>query len=977
MENPVISKIIELLEERCKDAFSGFKGKIKLCCIKRKLKKEISNEILSTYGNETYYNDLDHFLVEYDVICNIIRNCCNEPVFNYKSKFQTTSYYVHLFIEKYPRHNPYCYEITFVLQKYFEVIYRTLNKSDDTETQVICNVVKELSYELLDELQSIKIELKHIGKKLDTLVGEQDHPCTRFLFDEYKQYLLCLYPLYPSDEYLERKIYSKDECDIQLNDLDVLLKEKNVLVLGEAGYGKTYESITLLRKICTDDNTQLLIPIFIPLQEYGLLYSDIIGGIKYKISAFCDGRTEEFVEEKLKNGKCVLIFDGIDDIAKEIDRKKFYVEFNNFTTRYSNNYFFVTARFNRYHEELGAKKTYFLTALSEQTVQQELRNEGIFVKIPQQYYTLFSNPYFLSVGKAVLKQSTNRTIFNRSSLFEELFQKLYGDMSRQEGLAGSIPITYHDAQNILGELAYQTFSQPFYSYMEFDQKLSQIVHENKMSVIGSFIESGLFKIEGKVFFVHKLLKEYCVAYYLVHNLPLSGNKELYLKLIEKEEWKEVFIFAGGIFKIQEKQDEFLDFVMEHNLPLYVECVDAKSDVSKTDYTHTLNRILTQIVTTYQFVLNKYFCPISMLFDPFYASDSFSIEKGQKVAIVGYLSKEQNWLGYWFDLVSSDESDVQCIDEKQVEEYQKSFEKKALSQRRKIVIHGTNLKLSGFGEDSGREIAIKLIKDGLKNLLEEKKLIEDKYLLCERVSNCQKKMKKIENIDNLSQMQIVVDKTLDGILENNPHVESCIYDDVELFDLQKILHKLNPYNIVLSKCILPSPDIRLPVKGACFTWDLYSKKQKEQRVSLFFYYHEISYLSMIDYNFPALKKYFRRYNDAPYQVVVEVDYKEDSNPHDFTSEPIIQYYYIASSTNNVPLPTVREIKKENFSDYMQVMQNIQESYKKQGRSVNRLSTTTTGFTFVTTSRRTGKSNPLSDYVYKTIEESLEDVLGPIR
>lgn len=51
MENPVVSKIIELLEERCKDAFSGLKGKIKLCCIKRKLKKEISNEILLMYGN--------------------------------------------------------------------------------------------------------------------------------------------------------------------------------------------------------------------------------------------------------------------------------------------------------------------------------------------------------------------------------------------------------------------------------------------------------------------------------------------------------------------------------------------------------------------------------------------------------------------------------------------------------------------------------------------------------------------------------------------------------------------------------------------------------------------------------------------------------------------------------------------------------------------------------------------------------------
>lgn len=977
MENPVVSKIIELLEERCKDAFSGLMGKIKLCCIKRKLKKKISNEILLTYGNETFYNDWDRFLIEHDVICSIIRNCCDESVFNYKSKAQTISYYMHLFVENYPQHSSHYYEISVILQRYFEVIYRTLNKSDNAETRVVCNAVKELAQGLSYELQDIKSKLEQIDEKVDTLVGRQDHTSTRFLFDEYRKYLLCLYPRYSADEYLERKIYSRDEQDVQLNALDVLLKEKCVLVLGEAGYGKTYESVTLLQRVCINENTHTLIPIFIPLQEYGLLYSDIMGGIKYKISHFCAGKVDEFIEETLKDGKCVLIFDGIDDIEHKIDRKKFYAEFNNFAAQYSNNYFFVTARFNRYNEELDAKKEYFLTALSEQTVRQELRNEGIFVNIPRQYYTLFSNPYFLSIGKAVLKQNSNRTIFNRSSLFEELFQKLYGDMSRQERYSGGTPITYHDAQNILGQMAYQTFSQPCYSYMEFDQKLSEIIHENKMSVIGSFIESGLLKIEGKVFFVHKLLKEYCAAYYLVHNLPLSSNKELYLKLVEKEEWKEVFIFAGGIFKNQQEQDEFLDFVMEYNLPLYVECVDAKSDVSEADRANVPSRLLAQILKTYRFILDKYFCPIKMLFEPFYVSERFATEMGQKIAIFGSLSDDQKWLSYWFDLVSADESDVQCINEKQLEEYHRAFEEKAFSQRRSIVSHGTNLRLSGFGDDSGRKIAINLIKAGLKDLIEKKKLIEDKYLLCERVSSCKQRIKKIKNVDDLPQMQRIIDEMVDEVLEKNPYVEGYNYDGVEMFPLQKILHDLNWENAIWSECVLPGPDVELPKEGGRFTWGLYSKKQKEQRIALFFYYHEISYLSMVNYNFLALEKYFRRYNDAPYQVVVEVDHKEKVNPRDFTSEPTIQYYYIASSTNEIPHPIIQEVEEKEFSDHRQIMQDIQESYAKQGRTAKRLSTTMTGFTFVTTSRRTGESNPLSDYVYKAIKESLEDVFGPIQ
>lgn len=977
MEYSVVSKIIDLLVERCKDAFSGLKGKIKLHCIKKNLENEVFNEILSAHGDKVFYNDLDRLLVDNDVICNIIRNCCDTSVFHYKSNSQTINYYVHLFAELYPQYSQYHYEICVLLQKYFEVIYRTLNKSDNDETRIICNIVKELSHELFCELQDIKSTVEQIDRKIDVLVGKQELTSAKLSFDEYRKYLLCLYPLYPANEYLERKIYSKDECNTQLNALDVLLKEKCVLILGEAGCGKTYESITLLHKACTSENTHTLIPVFIPLQEYGLLYSDIIDGIKYKIGPFCDGNVDKIVEEKLKEGEYILIFDGVDDITQEIYREKFYADFNNFTAHYNKNYFFVTARFNRYHGELGEKKKYFLTALSEQTVRQELINDGIPTNIPKPYYTLFSNPYFLSVGKAVLRQSANRAIFNRSGLFEELFHKLYGEASQHAGSLGSIPITCHDAQNVLGQLAYQTFSQPCYSYMEFDQKLSQIVNENKMRVIGSFIESGLFKIEGKVFFVHKLLKEYFTAYYLVYNLPLSSNKERYVELVQKEEWKEVFIFAGGIFKNQQEQDEFLDFVMEHNLPLYVECVNAKSDVSKADDGNILNRMLTQILKTYRFILNRYFRQIEMLFEPFYVPNSFMVGKEQKIAIVGCLSENQCCLSYWFDLVSEDESDVQCIEENQCREYHNAFEKKALFQRRNIVSHGINLRMSGFGEDSGRKVAIDLLKSNLKKLIEKKKLIEDKYLLCERVASCQRKLKAIRNIGDLPQMQLIVDEMINNVLEKNPYAEGYVFDRVELFPLQKILHNLNQNKAILSECILPGPDVPITEKGVFFTWDLYSKKQKERRISLFFYYHENSYLNMVNYNFPELKKYFRRCNDAPYQVVVEVDYKEDANPHDFTSAPSIQYYYIASSADIVPYPIIRQIKGKTFSDYKQVMQDIQKSYSKQGRTVKHLSTARTTFTFVTTSMKTREDNPLSDYVYETIKESLEDVFGSIR
>ena len=128
MKDPIVSRIIDLLIDLCTDAFSGIQGKFQLFNIKRRLKKQIFNEILSKYGDRVFYNDLDHFLTDNDVICNVIRNCCDVSVFHYKSKSQTIDYYVQLFVEQHPRYSRYHYEIRTLLQRYFEVIYLALNK---------------------------------------------------------------------------------------------------------------------------------------------------------------------------------------------------------------------------------------------------------------------------------------------------------------------------------------------------------------------------------------------------------------------------------------------------------------------------------------------------------------------------------------------------------------------------------------------------------------------------------------------------------------------------------------------------------------------------------------------------------------------------------------------------------------------------------------------------------------------------------
>ncbi len=91
----------------------------------------------------------------------------------------------------------------------------------------------------------------------------------------------------------------------------------------------------------------------------------------------------------------------------------------------------------------------------------------------------------------------------------------------------------------------------------------------------------------------------------------------------------------------------------------------------------------------------------------------------------------------------------------------------------------------MSEDSGRKIAIDLIKNRLKDLIEKKKLIESKHLLCERIAFYQRKVKAIRGIDDLTEIQAVIDRMINDELEKDPHLAGYSLNGVELFPLRDL------------------------------------------------------------------------------------------------------------------------------------------------------------------------------------------------
>lgn len=975
MSETVLSIIIGFISDYCKDAFSGFWGKIKLWRLKKRLSKEIFQKILKKYGNEVYYNDLDHFLTDHDVICSIIRSCSTYSPFEHKSQLQTVRYYVSLFVDEYPKFSRYHYEVHDLIRRYYEVIFTCLTPFDSNSTRAICATIHEIIGELSANLESIESKIDTLNRKIDMLTPEKKEPGS-FCFDGYYGYLLNRYPASSYESYLPRKLYGEDEKGKEELAINVLLAEKRVLVLGEAGYGKTYECIRLLSSIYTDENASSYIPVFFSLLEYGMLYTDIISGIKYKLSSFFDGDPDSVIDKWVQNGKFVFIFDGLDDISSEDFRTKFVSELIDFSARYSSNLFFVTSRFNRYHEELGSFKTYYLTKIDEMTIRHVLIQEGITIQIPQNYYELFSNPYYLELGKRVLKKHNNRgNLFNRSELFGELFRQLYGGIDLKKGKNEKQPVSYSEAVGILGKLAFENFSIPIFSYLQFDKELSRIVSDNRAGIINSFISSGLFNCREGVSFSHKLLKEYCAACYLISTHPLTDNKELYRRLICSEEWKEVFIFAGGLFDQIVDQDCFLDFVMENNLPLYVECVNAKSDLhydDEADYDSSALRLLSAIHSSYTYIILHYFEPIVDLFSP----SNSSQYSGEKVGIIGSLSEDRSHLTYWLDLVPNDSPSVICVKSSELRTYREVSENRAIIHRRNLMFCSVNLSSYGFSEESGRSIALNLIKHTLKNLVNHRKLIESEFLLCERIAYAKKKIKELKDVDNIPEMLEKVNNLISlAKTRSTPGIVAYNHNGVDMFALQSLLEQVNNLGVSYEDCLLPGRDLSYEDLKHGWTWELYSKNQAIKRVSQFFYFHDLSYQKMVLANFPRLCTSFSRYQDYPYQTVGLIDFQDDIDKKEYRSCPVVSYYCLAANEDDVPFPQIREGEDDDrLETYKKRVQEIQDSFSRHGRKTHRMIVSSTAFTAFISSIRTGLDDPLSDFVYQSIEESLEEVFG---
>lgn len=951
---------------------------IRLLKIKRELKQDILKNIVSTYGNEVFYDAFDSFLQRERLVNRLLNNLYETGVAEYKALDYYKNLLVERFLQEHTDYLIYKSSLQHIVLVIFKSIFDALNECTDENARVIINNIKEIKGELEEKIEisakSVKEELGHIKGLLERIENSliKEEPS---LNDEEIKTGLQLYRSTLKNYFWEKSKYVNRKLEDQQNKsvFDVLETYKRIVLLGEPGCGKTVETKLVLEEFCTRREYDELIPIYMSLTEYGVAYSSIRDGIKKRLEIHIPKINEALIGQLIAQGKIILILDGADEINTVENRCKFYFEINELLLL-EGNYILVSSRRNQYHGNAKNVMEITLAPIDKMTVEQKLLKEGIHHKVTDELYDLFSTPLFLEIGVAVLKEKEGK-FYNKSQLFEEYVNSLLYKRDIEKGIRKTV--NTFEVMDVIGKISYEYFEKPVISYWEFDKILSgtEFTHCN----ISDIFRIDVFSMQDGIRFTHKQFKEYFAAFYLIKNLPIKDNLELYVDIMSKDEWQEVLVFVAGIVDNIEEQELFLNYLLRSNLKTYIRCVQQKNDlctnnkfISHEEYTENF---LKKLFDSYMAIVETYFLKLKKFFNPYLGKCPEKLV-GKKACIVGQISLDKKHLFYLFDWKPEEEPTVQVITGDSSVVW-KDVERRAIRERRNIASYGINLELSGLKGDTARLIAVDAIKKDLKKILENRNLYEDDFLLCEHLTYLKNKVKFIRDSASIEEMHRKVKEYVDSVYEKyrEPNVElgGITHDNVDMIALSKLLSVLHSNNVIYEDNILPPSDIR--VSG--FIWNTYSREQLLKVIEIFFYQIVRSFNDMVELNFPLMKNYFHRSLDFPRKYKVKVTFSDGEG---FESQPTLLYYYVSTSEDDLypeisTVDVVGDIDDEELYDTERAFEEIIESFVYNGKEQKRATVTNSLIGACLSTTRKGFSNcPVGAYVYKQIENEFANIFG---
>lgn len=523
----------------------------------RKRDKQLQDDYntwLERKKGQPYYNALDRALSNSNIIQEFISSiCCPDRQFSFSDR-----------IDDLFRHDSFTDEekvyISHAVKNLLSVLRNDLLWGDNEDTNRLASRIESSKDEIIEKLENLNKRIQTSNPNIvfiSTLRGET-------VPEESNIFRRKIFPNVEGYNPQDKKVYSLP--------IDVIQEKCRILVIGEAGYGKTY----LLYQIYHEAEERGFHALYYSLKRTN--YPDILNLLETKqLGVDC---------------KTVLILDGLDEIKPDI-RKNIITTVQAIGVYNSNLYVVLSMRTNFYTSVIEGIDAYEIKPFDDNDRKEYIQASGINYEAfmnciyEQQLYDMYQNAFYLT--EMIRMWQENEELPNNAEFMEKITDsRIKADVDKFKNI---IPSPERKIKRHFQNIA--LIMQCIQTYSLSHSQMGKIVGKD---IIMMLEYNGLWEcVEGQWSFTHNNFKEYYAALSL-SQLSLEHIKRYISETIDgtehiKPSWYNVLSFLlfrdknNDLFEwVYNNQPEMIiglereRFTAQQRTELYIRIMEAyKSD----------------------------------------------------------------------------------------------------------------------------------------------------------------------------------------------------------------------------------------------------------------------------------------------------------------------------------------------------------------------------------------------------------------
>lgn len=741
----------------------------------------------------------------------------------------------------------------------------------------------------------------------------------------------------------------KDGKDITVSDMKVMFNENRLLILlAGAGLGKTSTILSFYNDFLHDylNLKTSVIPIFLYAKYWKKTFCSIEEGILNELDSFISGITLDVIKNGLLEKKYIIFIDGLDEC---LEHRETLLQSINKLSEIKNIQIMASCRTEKYHNELKKFEAFELKGLSDQnliTIGSELLNQsvsGVIYSIGDNLKDTLKIPLFFSMWLNFCLDKGKPTIpKNLTILYDHFITRTIIDGAINKGNYAGDLLPIKLLKSALSKFAYSTIIEQSEMTLPEIMIETPLIRDKLDTSLTVLYQSGLIlNFEGIIDFRQYSMKEYFCA------LEISTKlKREIIDFVEKNheraEYKEIILHLLGIVDDEIIQEDILNFLEVNNLPFYVQCLKRRFNFSDSKYKNldrsNSEKLLNQIAQSYEIIIDRYFTKLKKYLAPWRTIDDSSPNK--VFILKGNL--DLNTLDLSIILSSDYMRNVRTDFSFDTSKPSAFIERdgknipipiRALTNNYDLFYYNINELYEGF--DCAREIAIDMIKSGIKNIFKEKLLLfeEPPYM---QLSYVEESLKKLP----IGYNDRKTGRPVQFSLANND-IAMLLNFFTHVPKLEQYESRDHEYNALITGGVVAgledlnlNPDFILPPKidrplVSGHVSNLYTVDSIKIWVKNNTLIRQNSYRMFIEIFLPSIKEYIPEYISGPYKYEVILA-GVDITKNGFNEHAGILIYPFPVETDSVEVKVRAVAGKNDSSDSEERAQAAMEEYRRLGR-----------------------------------------------